>query len=167
MLEEQAFNASRHDRAGFHCGVPALDDYLHRFAAQQSAKGVSTVHVLVNSEQPGLILGFYTLSAAQIDVLQLSEAARKKLPRYPVPCFRMGRLACRADSQGLGLGKLLLGLAVDRCLQARQQVAAFALLVDAKNEKAQAFYAHYGFTPCQDSPMTLYLPLGNPVPGQS
>lgn len=160
MLEEQAFDTSLHDRAGFSCGVPELDDYLQRFAAQQVARGVSTVHVLVETDQPSLILGFYTLSAAQVDVLQLSETDRKKLPRYPVPCFRMGRLACRADSQGKGLGKLLMGCAVDRCLQARKQVAAFALLVDAKNEKAKAFYEHYGFSSCSDSPMTLYLPLG-------
>ena len=160
MLEEQAFDAKLHDRAGFRCGMPELDDYLQRFAAQQSAKGVSTVYVLVDDAAPSLILGFYTLSAAQVDVLQLSESDRKKLPRYPVPCFRMGRLACRVDSHARGLGKLLIGCAVDRCLQARKQVGAFALLVDAKNEQAKAFYQHYGFTACTDSPMTLYLPLG-------
>ena len=140
--------------------MPELDDYLHRFAAQQSAKGVSTVYVLVDDAQPSVILGFYTLSAAQVDSPQLSAVDRKKLPRYPVPCFRMGRLACHADSQGRGLGKLLMGCAVDRCLQARRLVGAFALLVDAKNEKAKAFYQHYRFSACTDSPMTLYLPLG-------
>ena len=160
MLEEQALDSALHDRAGFSCGVPELDVYLHRFAVQHSRKGVSTVHVLVNTDRPGLILGYYTLSAAQVDVLQLSDADRKKLPRFPVPCFRMGRLACRADQRGQGLGKLLMGCAVDRCLQARRQVAAFALLVDAKNQQAKTFYQHYGFTPCTDSPMTLYLPLG-------
>lgn len=160
MLEEQAFNAKLHDRAGFYCGVTELDDYLHRFAAQQSAKGVSSVYVLVDDTAPSVILGFYTLSAAQVDVLQLSVSDRKKLPRYPVPCFRMGRLACRTDSHGQGLGKLLMGCAVDRCLQARKQVGALALLVDAKNEQAKAFYQHYGFTACLDSSMTLYLPLG-------
>ena len=160
MLEEQALDPALHDRAGFSCGVPELDVYLHRFAVQHSRKGVSTVHVLVNTDRPRLILGYYTLSAVQIDVLQLRDADRKKLPRYPVPCFRMGRLACRADQRGQGLGKLLMGCAVDRCLQARRQVAAFALLVDAKNRQAKTFYQHYGFTPCTDSPMTLYLPLG-------
>jgi predicted GNAT family N-acyltransferase len=160
VLEEQALDSALHDRAGFSCGVSELDAYLHRFAVQHSRKGVSTVHVLVNTDLPGLILGYYTLSAAQVDVLQLSDAHRKKLPRYPVPCFRMGRLACRADQRGQGLGKLLMGCAVDRCLQARRQVAAFALLVDAKNQQAKTFYQHYGFTPCTDSPMTLYLPLG-------
>ena len=126
---------------------------------QHSRKGVSTIYVLVDTDQPGLILGYYTLSAAQVDVVQLSDLDRSKLPRYPVPCFRMGRLACRTDQQGKGLGKLLMGCAVDRCLQARKQVAAYALIVDAKNAQAKTFYKHYGFTCCTDSPMTLYLPL--------
>ncbi len=163
MLEEQALNTSLHDRTGFRCGVPELDDYLHRFAAQHSARGICTVYVLVESDQPSRILGFYTLSAAQVDGVQISESDRKKLPRYPVPCFRMGRLACSVKHRGQGLGKLLLGCAVNRCLQARKQVAAFAMLVDAKNDNAKAFYQHYGFTPCTDSQLTLYLPLGAPA----
>ena len=164
MLEEQALNTSLHDRTSFRCGVSTLDDYLHRFAAQQSARGVSAVYVLVDTEQPSRILGFYTLSAAQVDVLHINESDRKKLPLYPVPCFRMGRLACSATHRGQGLGKLLLGCAVERCLQARKQVAAFAMLVDAKNDNAKAFYLHYGFTPCADSPLKLYLPLGSTAP---
>ena len=160
MLEEQVLDARLHDRAGFRCGVPALDDYLHKYAAQQNAKGISTVFVLVNDAAPRKILGFYTLSAAQVEVEQLSEADRKKLPRYPVPCFRMGRLARSVDSRGAGLGELLMGCAVDRCLHARSLVGAYALLVDAKDEKAKAFYEKYGFVAYVDAPMSLYLPLG-------
>ena len=159
MLEEQPLNPDLHDRAGFSCGISGLDDYLHRFAVQHRRKGVSTVHVLVDTENPSLILGFCTLSAAQVESAELSED-RKKLPRYPIPCFRLGRLACRTDHRGRGLGKLLIGCAVERCLQACKQVAAFALIVDAKSPEAKAFYEHYGFTPCVDASMTLYLPLG-------
>ena len=160
MLEEQVFNVRVHDRAAFHCGVPALDDYLHKYAAQQNAKGISTVFVIVDDAVPSKILGFYTLSAAQIDVQQLSETERKKLPRYPVPCFRMGRLARDRESRRAGLGEVLIGCAVDRCLHARSLVGAYALLVDAKDEKAKSFYERYGFIPCVDAPLNLYLPLG-------
>ena len=159
MLEEQVLDVRLHDRAGFKCGVPALDDYLHKYAAQQNAKGISTVFVLVDDAAPSKILGFYTLSAAQISVQQLSDAERKKLPRYPIPCFRMGRLARATESHGAGLGEVLMGCAVDRCLHARSLVGAYALLVDAKDEKAKLFYTQYGFSTCADSPMTLYLPL--------
>ena len=160
MLEEQVFDVRLHDRAAFHCGVLALDDYLHKYAAQQTAKGLSTVFVMVDDAVPSKVLGFYTLSAAQIDVQQLSDTERKKLPRYPVPCFRMGRLACAIESRGAGLGEILIGCAVDRCLHARSLVGAYALLVDAKDEKAKSFYERYGFIPCLDTPVTLYLPLG-------
>ena len=61
------------------------------------------------------------------------------------------------------LGATLLGLAVDRCLKARAQVAAYALLVDAKNSSAAGFYQHHGFIPCADASLTLYLPLGRPA----
>ncbi len=160
MLEEQVLDARLHDRAGFHCGVPALDDYLRKYAAQQNAKGISTVFVLVDDAAPSKILGFYTLSAAQVGVQQLSDTERKKLPRYPVPCFRMGRLARTIESRGAGLGEVLIGCAVDRCLHARSLVGAYALLVDAKDEKAKSFYERYGFIPYVDAPMSLYLPLG-------
>ena len=162
MLEEQVFDARLHHRAAFRCGVPALDDYLHKYAAQHNAKGICTVFVLVDDAAPRKILGFYTLSAAQAGVQQLSDTERKKLPRYPVPCFRMGRVARAIESRGAGLGELLIGCAVDRCLHARSLVGAYALLVDAKDEKAKSFYERYGFIPCVDAPMSLYLclPLG-------
>ena len=160
MLEEQVVDARLHDRAGFHCGVPALDHYLHKYAAQQNAKGISTVFVLVDDAAPSKMLGFYTLSAAQVDVRQLSDVERKKLPRYPVPCFRMGRLARSSESRGAGLGEVLIGCAVDRCLHARRLVGAYALLVDAKDAQAKSFYERYGFIPCVDASTTLYLPLG-------
>jgi predicted GNAT family N-acyltransferase len=160
VLDDLPLAPAIHDRQGFECGIPALNEYLHRFAEQHRRRGISTVCVLTESAQPERILGYYTLSATEVDRQRLTEAERKKLPRYPVPCFRMGRLACRTDRQGQGLGKLLLGCAVDRCLKARQQVAAYALVVDAKDDVAKAFYVHFGFKTLQDAPMTLYLPLG-------
>lgn len=160
MLEDLPLDPAVHDREAFECGVPALDDYIRRFAEQHRRRGISSVFVLTDSAQPEHILGYYTLSAAEVDGERLAPTDRKKLPRYPVPCFRMGRLACRSDQQGRGVGKLLVGCAVDRCLKARQQVAAFALIVDAKDAAAAAFYRHFGFVPFMDARLALYLPLG-------
>ena len=160
MLEEQLLDPQRHNRQSFTSGVAELDEYLHRFAVQQSKKGVTVVWVLVDTNKPETILGYYSLSASQVDVAHLDARAQSKLPRYPVPCFRMGRLAANSTHQGTGIGRILMGCAVARCLAARKHVAAYALLVDAKGERAKAFYEHYGFTPRRDNPMTLYLPLG-------
>ena len=137
-----------------------MDDYLHRYALQQRRRGVSSVYVLVDDQSPRDILGFYTLSAAQVDVAQLAPKDQKSLPRYPVPCFRMGRLAAARNAQGQGIGRLLVGCAVARCLAARKEVAAYALIVDAKDETSARFYLYHGFTQCSQAPLTLYLPLG-------
>ena len=160
MLEEQVLDPAVHDREGFDCGVPALNEYLQRYAEQHRRKGISAAYVLVDSAAVSIVLGYYTLSAAEVDVAQLADAERRRLPRYPVPCFRMGRLACRIDRRGSGLGKLLVGCAVDRCLKAREQVAAYALIVDAKDETARLFYEHFGFRRLIDRDLTLYLSLG-------
>ncbi len=160
MLEERALDVGVHDRSGFDCGVPELNDYVTRFAEQHRRKGISTPFVLVNTDAPREILGYYCLSAAQVDATELRENTRSKLPRYPVPCFRLGRLAVHQRLQGQGIGKLLLACAVDRCLKAGSDVAAYALIVDAKDENARQFYEHYGFTPFASAPMTLYLGLG-------
>lgn len=160
MLEDQPLDPAIHDRAGFECGVAVLDEYLRRYAEQHRRRGITSVYVLADSARPDFILGYYTLGAAEVDVARLSDPDRQRLPRYPVPCFRMGRLACRADQRGRGLGKLLIGCAVDRCMKARRQVAAYALLVDAKDETGRDFYVHFGFRPLVDRALTLYLPLG-------
>lgn len=160
VLEAQLLDPQRHDRQAFTSGVDALDEYLHRFAVQHARKGIAVVRVLVDTDMPETILGYYSLSAAQIDAVQMDAPTRQKLPRYPVPCFRLGRLAVHSAHQGAGLGRLLMGCAVEHCLEARKTVAAYALVVDAKGENAGAFYRHYGFVPCRDNPMTLYLSLG-------
>jgi GNAT superfamily N-acetyltransferase len=160
VFEEQLLDASRHDRKLFTCGVAALDDYLQRFAVQQSKKGVSIVRVLIDSSAPEAVLGYYSLSATQVEADQFDERTRQQLPRYPVPCFRMGRLAVNAAHHGQGLGKVLIGCAVERCLAAKNHVAAYALIVDAKDVQAKKFYEHYGFHACRDNPLSLYLPLG-------
>jgi GNAT superfamily N-acetyltransferase len=160
VLEEQLLDPKKHDRQSFSSGVADLDVFLSRFAMQQSKKGITVVRVLVDTDAPKIILGYYSLSAAQVDTTQLDALEQQKLPRYPVPCFRLGRLATHVDYCGRGFGRLLIGLALSRCLEAQKLVAAYALLVDAKDEDAATFYKHYGFTPCNDHALSLYLPLG-------
>jgi GNAT superfamily N-acetyltransferase len=160
VFEEYVLDPAVHNRADFDCGILALNEYLQRYAEQHRKCAITSTYVLIAPEAPERILGYYTLSAAEIDAPRLSESERRKLPRYPIPCFRLGRLACRVDERGRGLGKRLLACAVERCLMARAHVAAYALIVDAKNDDARTFYLHYGFRPFAGEEMRLYLPLG-------
>lgn len=160
MLKEQRLDSKIHNCAGFDCGTVELNDYLTRRATQDRRRNLSQVYVLIDTDESTQVLGYYTLSAAQVDTDQISEQEQRRLPRYPLPCFRMGRFAVQQDIQGQGLGKRLLGCAVDRCLQARQEVAAYALIVDAKDVDAKSFYEYFGFVAFADEPLSLYLSLG-------
>jgi predicted GNAT family N-acyltransferase len=159
VLVVERLDPRRHDRATFACGEPSLDAYLHQQAAQHHRDGIATSHVLVESTKPRRIFGYYTLSAAQLFLSDLQEADRRRLPRYPVPAVRMGRLAVAIEAQSEGHGDFLLGHAVTRCLALREQLGVRVMLVDALHAKAARFYRAYGFRPTAEGAQTLYLPL--------
>lgn len=100
-----------------------------------------------------------TFSNAQIEATNLPESITRKLPRYPVPAFRIGKLAVDSRFQGMGVGSWLLKMALQRALDVSASVGIFAVLVDAIDDKAKDFYLRYGFIPMDDHPLTLYLPL--------
>ncbi|TPW03284.1 MAG: putative GCN5-related N-acetyltransferase [Alphaproteobacteria bacterium] len=104
------------------------------------------------------IAGYYTLSAASIDLSDIPAVVARKLPRYPaVPAIRLGRLAVATASHGQGLGAALLWDAMERA--ANVEIGAFALLVDAKDASAARFYARHGFTAFGDRPLLLFRPF--------
>ena len=134
-----------HVRDGFNCGVEALDAYFARLAAQDVRRRVSACYVAVEAAT-GQVAGYYTLAAAGVPLTDLPETLTKRLPRYPsVPVARVGRLAVDKIFHRQKLGGALLADAAIRAL--RSEVAVFALVVDAKDDAAEAFYRHHGFDP--------------------
>lgn len=131
--------------ADFKCGEMALDEYLQRYATQDIKRGVARVFVASPAQQPQVVAGFYTLSAASVAADTLPEKWRKKLPRYPVPVALLGRLAVSQQFHGQGLGSILLADACKRVAAASETLAVAAIVVDAKSPKAAAFYQHFGF----------------------
>ena len=144
--------------ADFGCGEKALDEYLQRYATQDIKRGVARVFVASPAEQPQVVAGFYTLSAASIATETLPETCRKKLPRYPVPVALLGRLAVSQQFHGEGLGAILLADACKRVVAASQTLAVAAMVVDAKGPQAGAFYQHFGFIELPGQPGRWMLP---------
>ena len=70
-----------------------------------------------------------------------------------------GRLAVDQSMKGKGVGQLLLMDALHRSLDAAANIAAMAVLVDAKDAAAEAFYRHFSFLPLQQQPRRLFLPM--------
>jgi ribosomal protein S18 acetylase RimI-like enzyme len=156
----EELEAKRHNRSGFDCGVEPLNRYLKTQAGQHRVKGIATTFVLVDSERPSWILGYYSLSAASLAFERLTESDRKGLPAYPIPAVRIGRLATSVSARGQGLGELLLQNALKRILQARTTLGVHAAIVEAKDPAAEGFYRKYGFRLCDPQSRQLYLPLG-------
>lgn len=145
-----------HDRTTFDSGSGPLDRYLREQVTQDIRRRVAACFVAL--ADGSRIAGYYTLASASLLLADLPVTTGKKLPRYPtVPAVRMGRLAVDQAFKGQGLGGALLADALDRA--ARSEIAAYALMVDAKDEPAAAFYRHHGFIALPDSPRTLFLPL--------
>ena len=100
-----------------------------------------------------------TVKPVGSDVLSsFSPEIVRKLPRYPVvPAVLLGRLAVARHYQGQGLGGILLADALRR--PSRAEFGVFAMVVDAKDEAAQRFYEHHGFTILAGETRRLCLPL--------
>jgi ribosomal protein S18 acetylase RimI-like enzyme len=149
--------ARDHERSAFDSGEPALNEFLKKLARQQQEKfvGRTFIAVLAGSKR---VLGFYTLSAGSIAAQNMPTNLRRKLPKYPVPVARLGRLAVDISVEGRGLGSALLRDALLRAARiATTEMGIVAVVVDAKNDAAKTFYEKYGFIPFADSPLSLFM----------
>lgn len=149
----------RHDRSAFSCGVEALDRYLKQQARQDVDKRVAAAFVLV-APAAWQVLGYYTLSASTITADALPPELARKIPRYPqLPVVLLGRLAVDSTRKGCQQGEFLLMDALRRSRDAAALIGAMAVLVEAKDKSAEAFYRHFGFQPLQGQPARLFLSM--------
>lgn len=148
-----------HDRKGFDCGSPALNDYLQRHARQNHRSGGAKTFVAVASAEPTRVLGYYSISPGAIEFARIPAAMVKGLGRYEVPVYRLGRLAVSRSLQGQGLGGELLLSAGKRALAVASEVGGIALAIDAKDERAAGWYERFGALRLLDDPLKLILPL--------
>lgn len=150
-----AFDAA-YDRSTFDCGSGPLNRYLREQVTQDIRRRIAACFVALAGGRS--VAGYYALSTATVPLADLPSDITCKLPRYAaVPAVRMGRLAIDQAFKGQGLGGALLYDALRRA--ARSEIAAFALVVDAKDDQAAAFYRHHGFMELSASSLASFLPL--------
>ena len=110
------------------------------------------------------IAGFYSLSAFTLAIEDVPESLARRLPRYDaIPAALIGRLARDERARGRGVGEFLLADAVRRILTASRALAVFAIIVDAKDEHAVAFYETFGFQPFPRRPRRMFLPISTAI----
>lgn len=148
--------SATHTLTGFACGEPALDDWLLRRALANQLSGASRTFVVLDED--GRVVGYYALAAGGVSHHQATRGVRRNMPD-PIPVLVLGRLAVDRNARGRKLGAALLQDAVKRTSGVALNAGVRALLVHALNDRAHAFYLHYGFQPSPIDPMTLMLRL--------
>ena len=147
----------KHDRAAFSCGVAALDEWFRLRAGQDEKRNIARVFVAIDDRRG--VVGFYSLSSFTLSIVDLPPEHAKRLPRYDaIPAALIGRLARDEKVRGERIGDLLLADAVRRAMEASRSLAVFAIVVEATNERAAAFYRDFGFAPFPNRPLRLFMP---------
>lgn len=143
------------------CGEPVLDAWLQRRAMANQLRGASRTFVV--TDRASRVYGYYAMAAGAVSAKMATGGVRRHMPD-PVPILVLARLAVDQRAQGIHLGGALLQDAVGRSVSVAQNAGVRALLVHALNERAKAFYAHYGFQVSSADPAVLMLRLSNVTP---
>jgi ribosomal protein S18 acetylase RimI-like enzyme len=145
----------KHPRKKFCSGDSQVDDWLVRNALQQQDKRLSVTRVLVDDEDA--IAGYYTLATGQVDFGDLPPEISKRLPRRLLPVAVLAWLGVHEDKQGQGLGGRLLAQALRDAHEAGKTFAFVAVILDAVNDAAKAFYQRWDFEEMPGHPYRLFL----------
>lgn len=142
-----------HDVSAFSCGKPSLDRWLQTRALANQDKGFTAVMVV---HENGRVVGYYGLAPTSIVPTQLPRSIRTGQPPDPVPCLLLAQLATDAGWTGKGIGTGLLRHALQRCVTAASLIGGRALVVNAVDDDAAAFWNRRGFLPSKEDPLTLF-----------
>jgi GNAT superfamily N-acetyltransferase len=145
--------APAHDPEPFSCGRPSLDRWLKTRALSNQEKGFTAVLVVHEAKR---VVGYYGLAPTAIVPTRLPRSIRTGQPPDPVPCLLLGQLATDVNWIGKGVGTGLLKHALQRCVIAAGLIGGRALIVNAVESEAAAFWQRRGFIPSKDDPLILF-----------
>ena len=147
-----------HDVSQFSSGKPSLDHWLKTRALSNQQKGFTAVLVV---HEDGRVVGYYGLAPTAVAPGILPRSVRTGQPPDPVPCLLLGQLATDLGWTGRGIGTGLLKHAFERCVAAAELVGGRALMVNAVDDEAAAFWRRQGFIASKDDPFVLFRSIAD------
>jgi GNAT superfamily N-acetyltransferase len=157
----ESLRKDKHHRLAFTCGKEPLDRFIHEYAHQAVAKGLSKTYVAVDEDDQTAILGYYTVTTCRIEAGELTQTIAKKLklPKHELPASLVARLAVSESVKGRGVGALLLMDAMARCARVADEVGGVAIVVDAMDEAVTRFYERVGFSRFEPQSLKMFIPM--------
>ncbi len=135
--------AESDNRDSFDCGRESLNTWFRRHAWANHTVGASRVSVIADAET-GQIIGYVTLSAAQIERAYLPKQQQRNRPD-PVPVTLLGQLAVDKNFQGHGHAASLLLYALKMAIRAAEMVGSMGVITHPLDDSVRGFYARWGF----------------------
>jgi GNAT superfamily N-acetyltransferase len=142
----------------FSCGKPSLDRWLKTRALSNQEKGFTAVLVVHEAQR---IIGYYGLAPTAVVPSILPRSIRTGQPPDPIPCLLLGQLATDQNWIGRGIGTGLLKHALQRCVTAASLIGGRALIVNAVDVEAGAFWKRRGFISSKDDPLVLFRSIAD------
>ena len=117
--------------------------WFRRHAWPNHLNGVSRVNILTDSDA-GRIVGYVTLSAAQIERAYFPKALQRNRPEA-VPVLLLGQLAVDKDYQGQGHAASLLLFALRSAIKVSESVGGVGVITHPLDDSVRGFYGRWGF----------------------
>lgn len=151
--------AKIHDRQAFNCGNDDLNLFLRQYANQQGKKRLSKTHVLIDTDNPNQILGFFTLTVGSIDPSKITLTGYPK--SLSIPTVLVGRLAVANHAKGQGLSDFLMFKAFEMVQEIAERAGVAFVTVEAKNNELTTYYERLGFIKTIDNPLLMLLSVND------
>ena len=151
---------SDQDTDYFDCGEDSINSFLKKNAVVNQKRGVSQIFCLrENVDGVGKpVIGYYTLSAAAIPSSGVDREIIKGVPLgYDAPVILLGRIGIDKRHQGKGHGEFLLMDALERAMNASNDLGVVGVVLDALNKDVASWYQSYGFITLDESKM--FIPM--------
>ncbi len=145
-----------HDLDAFDCGKEPLSSWLKKYAWQSQSSGHTKTMVITEGDK--VVIGYYSYNVISVDHIDSTPGRIKKgLAKHSIPVFLIARLAIHSKHQGKGLGSRLLGHALKGAAFVSQSVPIRAIIVDAIDDQAKAFYKSYDFETYPPDGLRMWL----------
>ena len=164
-LRIERFDPARHDRAGFSCGVPRLDNYLKLNAKKQQKDDMTRVYVVVEDDQVQ-ILGYHAINIGMMNVDELPKRPRGTPDHGELPILFLGQVAVSQSAQGQGLGSILMHHVFEKANVISEHAGCHAIVLDVMNDgdegafaKRKDWYSEFGFQSFNSEPSRMFMTI--------